>query len=187
MFSVEGNLVTGKVTQLKSGKRHVLDAAIRRVKFVGGKLVYLSLMLIVATALFVAGCANLTPSQQTALNDVTKTAIDAGLGYLSGGSSGAVAGASKDLVGDVQDASLALRSMEGTGATQAPSAAQIQATIQTITGSPAVAKALGPKVGAAIAAGVASGAKPDVALEKAATGLDTAAGMMTGAAPSTKL
>jgi len=143
-------------------------------------------LIIIPFVAILATCSGLSPNQQTALNDVTKTAIDAGLGYLSGGTGGAIAGASKDLVTDVQDASLALRTMEGSKTATAPSSAQIQATIATIAGSPAVAKAIGPKVAASIASAVSGGANPSAAIEKAATGLDTAASMMSGPVVGTK-
>lgn len=134
-------------------------------------------ILAIAIPICLASCAGLTLSsqQQTALNDVGKTALDAGLGYLNGGQAGAIAGAAPDLAGDVSDAALALRTTETPGATTTPSASQINSVIASISGSPAVAKALGPKVSAAIKTAVISGTPPNVAIETAAKGLDKAA------------
>ena len=69
------------------------------------------------SAVLLAGCGTLTPGQQTTLTDVTNTALGAGLGYLTGGVPGAIAGAAPDLVTDVSDAAYALRTAQGPNAT----------------------------------------------------------------------
>jgi hypothetical protein len=125
--------------------------------------------------LIFASCASLTPSQKTALADVESVAFAAGTGYLTGGEAGAIVGGGTVLVSKLQSASLGVRSVEQPNATVAPSTSQLVQAISAVSGDPAVAKALGPKIAPAVQAAVASGTPPAQALEKAAVGLDVAA------------
>jgi hypothetical protein len=154
-----------------------------RINLVAAGLSCLTLAGIIGRRLFapmllgtmiLSGCADMTPAQKTALVDVTNTALGVGLGYLSGGVPGAIAGAAPSLVTDVQDASYALRTLQNPASSSVPSSAAITSTIALIAGSPAVAKAIGPKVSSAVLSAVVGGVSPANALEAAATGLDKA-------------
>ncbi len=125
---------------------------------------------------YFSGCANLTPAQATTLADVENTAVNAGIGYLTGGSPGAVAAAAPSAVATLQEATYALRMTENPASSAAPSAAQIDRLIVAVAQSPKVSKAITPSVAKSIAAAVKSGAPPAKAVEAAASGLDTVAG-----------
>lgn len=124
-----------------------------------------------------------TPQQKaTTLQDVETTALNAGVGYLTGGTPGAIAAAAPSAVQDVQDAAYALRIAENPASAAVPSASAINTTIALVTASPAVSKAIGPKVATIIASAAASGIAPSAALEQAAVGLDKASAAAVSAA-----
>lgn len=124
---------------------------------------------------YFSGCANLTPAQATTLADVENTAVNAGIGYLTGGQPGAVAAAAPSAVATLQEATYALRTTENPASAAVPSAGQINAIILAVAQNPRVSKAITPAVSKSIAAAVKSGAPPAKAVEAAATGLDTVA------------
>lgn len=123
--------------------------------------------------LLLAACSTISPAQQTALTDVTNTALAAGTGYLTGGQAGAVAASLPQLANDVSDAVVAIRQHE-TSSSTAPTSATLTAAISTLAVNPAVAKAVGPPVAKAVAAAVIKGVSPNAALEASAVGLEQA-------------
>ena len=123
-----------------------------------------------------AGCASLTPQQATTLADVESAAVNAGIGYLTGGAPGAIAAASPSAIAALQSATLALRMTENPKSAAVPSAAQINSLIVAVAQNPQVAKAITKPVASAVASAVRNGAgSPASAVEAAAKGLDTVA------------
>lgn len=128
------------------------------------------------TGVSLAILSTCTPQQKsTTLQDVETTALNAGVGYLTGGAPGAIAAAAPSAIQDIQDTAYALRISQNPASAAVPSSAALSSTIALVTASPAVSKSIGPKVASIVASAAKSGIAPSAALESAAVGLDKSA------------
>lgn len=114
------------------------------------------------SAMTKAGAWAASPQGQATINGV-ESAVTIAAGVYDGGVFSPIAAAA------IQGANVGIRSLE-TGT--APTAAQVQAVIASVGGSPKVAAQIAPAISQAIASAVSSGVPASAAVEKVASVVD---------------